>query len=160
MPTLKKERRISYALALGLLMFSIAMLMWGYHETTFAIWEHEISLPWLISVYEVSGEVLLVLSIVPIIGLFSMRVERWLERLLESRPTSLFQAMCQFILWILTTWIYILEWTKGLAAVSGNELFSYVVLGFGFIWFYVLVWIFVKPAFQRMVHQLQSRSVT
>ena len=152
------ERRMAYALAVGVLLFSVAMLLWGYHESTFAIWGHEVSLPWLVSVYKVSGEVLLVLSVVPVLALFSGRVERQLEKFLEARPTSSFQAICQFILWLFTSWIYVLEWTKGLAAVSGNELFSYIVLCFGLVWLGVLILVFLKPSFQRMMQQLRSRS--
>lgn len=155
----KREReRRTYALALGILLFSVAILLWGYHETTFAIWGRELSLPWLISVYEVSGAILLVVSIVPIAALFSESVEKWLEKFLEGRPTSRFQAVCQFILWVCTAWVFILEWTKGLAAVSGNEHYSSIVLCLGLVWLSVLVWIFLRPAFQRMRHELRSHS--
>ena len=153
-----KERRVSYALAVGILLFTVAMLLWGYHETTFALWGHEFSLPWLITLYKVAVEVLLVISVVPIIALFSESVEKWLEKFLESRPKSPFQAVSQFILWLFTAGIFILEWTKGLAAVSGNNFFSSVILLFGILWAYVLVWVFLKPAFQRMMQELRSPS--
>jgi hypothetical protein len=153
-----RERRMAYALAVGVLLFSVAMLLWGYHETTFAIWGHELSLPWLIPVYKVSGEILLVISIVPIAALFSESVEKWLEKFLEARPTSLFQAICQLVLWLGTAWILVLEWTKGLAAVSGNELYSYVVLCLGILWLIVLIWVFLKPAFQCVRRELRSHS--
>lgn len=153
------ERRMAYALAVGILLFSVAMLLWGYHETTFVLWGYEVSLPWLASVYKVSGEILLAVSIVPVAALFSERVERWLERCLEARPTSTFQAVCQFVFWLCTSWVYVLEWTKGLAAVSGKEPYSYIVLFIGLVWLVVLVGVFLRPAFHRMMrNNLYPRS--
>ena len=152
------ERRLAYALALGILLFSVAMLQWGHHEATFAFWEHEFCLPWLYSVYGATGDILLALSVVPMMALFSERVERWLERFLENRPTSPPQAVAQFALWLCTSWVFLLEWTKGLSAVSGNERYSYVVLIVGLVWLCVLLGMFVRPSFQRMMQQFRSSS--
>ena len=152
------ERRVAYALAVGLLLFSVAMLLWGYEESTFALWGHEISMPWLVSVYKFCAEVLLVISVVPIVALFSERVQRWMERFVEARPTAPFQAVSQFLLWVFTTWIFVLEWTKGLTAVSGNDFYSSTIFCLGILWLVVLILVFLRPSFQRMREQFRARS--
>src|SRR4030042_743768 len=121
MSSVSTERRIAYALAVGILLFTVAMLLWGYHETTFAIWGHEFELPWLVSVYRVSGQILLILSIIPVLALVSNSVEDWLEQLLERRPTTPFHAVCQFIIWLFTHWVFALGWAKRKEEGWGGE---------------------------------------
>jgi hypothetical protein len=133
-----REQRSEYALAVGVLLFSVSLLLLRHDDHEIIIRGQEVSVSWLGSFYAVFGWLSLAGSVLAIAAVFFQRIEVELKSFFTGHPKSRLQAACQVALPLFTLWMYMLTWTDGLRALADHELASEVVLWVGLCWLVIV----------------------
>ena len=132
---------ISYSLSLGILLLLFSPILWGMAVKSDTLFDHYF--------YRSLAIITLGVSAMSMIAIFYKPLRLKLIDLLEKRPKTFPQGLCQGLYWAIFVTAFVTSWLLGYSKIAGPGLFPTILFYVGFIWLFVMLYARIKIKRQK-----------
>jgi len=135
------KTNISYSLSLGILLLLFSPILWGTAASSDYLFSYYF--------YKSLAIITLGISVISMIAIFYEPLELKLVDLLEKRPKTFSQGLCQGLHWAIFVTAFVTSWLFGYSKIAGPGLFPTILFYVGFIWLFVMLYARIKIKRQK-----------